>query len=450
MFSKFTNILAVDDGVVALYHSLNLKVVFISENLLNRLFTLSEYNTKLRATGMIVESHKDDDELLKKIVDSLMSRPSIPSVMYLLLTDACNLACEYCFVENQIPGNQKRIHMDVKTAKKAVDFFISSFARYPEHLGEKKTIIFYGGEPLMNKNVFIETVKYVTKLKRDGVLSSSLSMNLLSNGLYFTPELVNFMRENEVNVSISIDGDQVATNLHRRDHEGKPVFGRIMKTVRLLQDENISFGVSCTINEETLKDTKKTIDFLVNNLKVKGLGFNILARGHSINIKRDYESRAASFILEAYEVFRQEGIYEDRIMRKVNSFTKQRIHPYDCAAAGGRQIVITPDGQVGICHGYIGPRKYFVGTVFDKDLIVEETSTYKTWKRRTPLTMPQCQACIALGICGGGCPCDAEISKGSLWELDERFCIHAKMTIEWLIKDLWSCVKDKKDEPFTV
>jgi len=133
-------------------------------------------------------------------------------------------------------------------------------------------------------------------------------------------------------------------------------------------------------------------------------------------------------------------------MRKVNSFSSQKIHPYDCAASGSRQIVIAPDGQVGICHGYIGSRKHFVGTVFDNDLIVEDTLTYKDWKKRSPITMKQCQSCVALGTCGGGCPCDAEISKGSIWELDERFCVHAKMTIDWIIKDLWSRVKDKAFE----
>ena len=48
---------------------------------------------------------------------------------------------------------------------------------------------------------------------------------------------------------------------------------------------------------------------------------------------------------------------------------------------------------------------------------------------------------MALGICGGGCPFQAEITTGSIWGLDERFCVHAKMTLEWLIWDLYSQMK---------
>lgn len=444
--SRFAHVIPVDEDVVALYHSLNIKTVFVSRGFLNQIKCLDKNDTnvvKLSHSGILVDSNVADDDLSKKIEDSFISSPSPVSVMYLLLTDACNLACDYCAIENQIPKEQKRLFMSAEVAKKSVDFFIKAINRQPNCFEKKKTIIFYGGEPLMNKNVFVEAIKYITDFKSKGVLPKSLSINMVSNGLFFTPELADFVREYNVNVSISVDGDRVSTDLHRRDFCGEPVFDRVMEKVELLKSRNVPVSVSCTINEETINNQEKTVKFLTDKIGVKSLGFNILARGHSIKLKDDYQAKASEFIINAYKVFREKGVYEDRIMRKINSFSGQKLHPYDCAAGGGRQIVIAPDGQVGICHGYIGSRKYFVGTVFDDNLIVENTPTYKVWKKRTPITMKQCQPCVALGICGGGCPCDAEITKGSILELDERFCVHAKMTIDWIIKDLWSRVKGK-------
>ena len=52
--------------------------------------------------------------------------------------------------------------------------------------------------------------------------------------------------------------------------------------------------------------------------------------------------------------------------------------------------------------------------------------------------MPKCYECEALGICGGGCPANAKIVDGSIWEVDRRFCVHSKMTLEWLIWDQYS------------
>lgn len=451
--SKFVHTVPVSDNVVALYHSLNIKTVFVSSNFPKQVEILDKNNVSsvnLRNAGFLIESSDEDNYLADKTVKSLLSPPSTVSVMYLLLTDACNLACDYCFIENQIPKDQNKIFMSVETAKKSVDFFAKTIGRYKNNFEKKKTIIFYGGEPLMNKNVFIEAIKYINDLKRDGILPKLLSVNLVSNGLFFDSELADFVLEHKVNVSISLDGNKVATNLHRRDFNGEPVFDRVMEKIKLLKNKGVSVGISCTINEETIKKEKETIDFLIDKIGVKSLGFNILARGHFIKLKDNYETRAAEFIINAYKVFREKGIFEDRIMRKINSFSSQKTHPYDCAASGGRQIVVAPDGHVGICHGYIGSRKHFVGTVFNNELVVEETLTYKEWKKRSPIFMEQCQSCVALGICGGGCPCDAEISKGSIWELDERFCIHAKMTINWIIKDLWSCVKNKAEKDLLV
>lgn len=34
-------------------------------------------------------------------------------------------------------------------------------------------------------------------------------------------------------------------------------------------------------------------------------------------------------------------------------------------------------------------------------------------------------------------PHNAEMNKGSIWEIDESFCVHAKETLSWLIWDLY-------------
>jgi uncharacterized protein len=58
--------------------------------------------------------------------------------------------------------------------------------------------------------------------------------------------------------------------------------------------------------------------------------------------------------------------------------------------------------------------------------------------------MNQCQDCPALGICGGGCPHNADRTKGSIFELDERFCVHANTVLEWLIWDLYNSAREGK------
>ena len=98
--------------------------------------------------------------------------------------------------------------------------------------------------------------------------------------------------------------------------------------------------------------------------------------------------------------------------------------------------MIAPNGEVGLCHGYQGDRQTFVTNVLDDDFDPSENPTFQEWARRSPFNMDACRSCPVLGLCGGGCPLNAHTQAGSIWELDRRFCTHAKMTLEWLIWDL--------------
>jgi len=435
--SRFVHSIPVDEGIVALYHSLKVKTIFVPSEFSKQFMRGEHQDARLEEAGLLVDSPLHDDEALEKLRKQLLARTSAVSVMYLVLTDQCNLACDYCFIENQLPLDVKRRFMSQEVATTAIDFFSRALQRHPSSWEQRKSIIFYGGEPLLNKATFKHAVEYIEKLKKRGTIPSSLRLSLVTNGTCVTEDIADFIKEHSINVAVSIDGDRAATDRHRHTTQGHPVFDKAYASVKRMQRKGINVGISCTINEETLRDPDHTINFIIKDVGTKGLGFNILYRDHSMELSKDYESKAAQFILRAFERFREVGIYENRIMRKVDAFTAQRIYPYDCAAGGGRQIVVPPDGDVGICHGYLGSRKHFVGSVFDDKLVVENTPTYALWKQRSPLTMPECEECPVIGICGGGCPCDAEGSQGSIWALDERFCKHAKLTLDWLLSDLW-------------
>ena len=444
--SRYVHCVPLGPQLMAWYHALKIKPVFVhpqfakgvtrSLRRMSRRSPYAQYWAALEVQGLIVDSEQDDDRCLE-LAKRTIAPPAI-AVMYLLLTDSCNFACRYCFVENRLPGGQGHCFMTQETAAAAIEYYAQSLVRARRVWQSPKQIVtFYGGEPLLNEPVFRFAVQRLREYKRDGKLPESVTLSLITNGSCLSADLAVFIRENGVNVSVSLDGGREATDLHRRDRGGLPVFDRVMQGIAELQAAQVPVGISCTINARTLADPQDTIDFLMRTAQGAGVGFNIIMRDSAVELPADYEAQASRLILMAFDQFRQRGIYEDRIMRKVRAFSRQGVYPFDCSAAGANQIVVAPDGALGICHGYIGSRRHFVGSVFDPDLIVEKTPVYQEWHKRSPLFMPQCQECIALGICGGGCPCNAELAHGSIWELDERFCTHAKLTLEWLIKDLW-------------
>lgn len=163
---------------------------------------------------------------------------------------------------------------------------------------------------------------------------------------------------------------------------------------------NIDVSLSVTLSEETIKNTKDILN-LIDNYGIKSFGFNIMMSDENFTVPHEYNEAAAQFIIDEFVELRKRGIYEDRIMRKLKAFSKAQIYFSDCAATGGGQIVVAPNGQVGICHGCLHNKQYFITTVNDNSFDATKNRDFIEWSQLTPINKDECLDCPALGICGG-------------------------------------------------
>jgi len=199
-----------------------------------------------------------------------------------------------------------------------------------------------------------------------------------------------------------------------------------------------------TLSEETIKH-KDDVLKLIDEYGIKGLGFNIMMSSESFVLPDSYNEAASQFIIDEFIELRNRGIYEDRMMRKLKSFTKAQVYFSDCGATAGGQLVVAPNGKVGICHGCLYNKQYFVTDIYNEDFNAQEDPTFVEWSQLTPVNRDECQDCEALGICGGGCPINAMNSKpgNTIHSMDERFCVHAKKTLNFMINDLYRIISEK-------
>lgn len=388
----------------------------------------------LKDARVLIQDPVEDTKAIEYFM-GLIGKP-YPHLAYFVLTEKCNFRCSYCFIKNQESAIQNKNNMTMEVASKGLDFFCRLITEDPEQFELEKTIVFYGGEPLINWKVFEMLLNKIKEYKAKGKLPEKTTLNLVTNGTLLTKCIAEKLKKHSVQVSISIDGDDFATNSNRIYENGRPVYEDIKRGFKICNDLGMDIGASCTLSEACLENFDTTIKVLLDECMVTNLGLNLMITNGQKMVE-GYNEKAAKFIIDAFKVFRKRGVYEDRIMRKANAFVERSVWPFDCGATGGNQIVIAPDGSVGVCHGFIAKKKYFPTSVFDDNFDIDKDKIYQEWSMRSPLNMPECQNCSALGICGGGCPFQAEIEKGSIWNLDERFCVHAKMTLEWLIWDLF-------------
>lgn len=318
-------------------------------------------------------------------------------------------------------------------------FFARQLESSPtDYTGTDSDIIFFGGEPLINYEVLKNVAKRIKELKSERPVFTHTNLAVISNGTLLSEERILELAEMDVAVSISIDGFSEEANENRVDKAGNSTFSRVIKileTYKRLEIEPPSLSV--TLSEKTLDDLDGMMQ-MVEEYKIKGFGSNVLLQKKENPESTEYYEKASKFIIDSFLRLREQGVYEDRIMRKLNAFAASRIHFSDCGATSGGQINFTPDGKIGICQGLIGEDENYVTDIWNDSFIAAENPSWKKWSSLIPLNNDDCQDCEALGICGGGCPVNARLhnpEKG-LHCIDERSCIHSKRTLEFLIKEL--------------
>ena len=129
--------------------------------------------------------------------------------MTLHLTDACNMACKYCF-QTRSPS-----FMTEETARKAVD--LSVFASDPVSgrdvlsiykpalapegkMGDSLStgICFFGGEPLLLRNLIMNTVKYCSSINKER--GHPFFFKLVTNGTLLDESFLEFADKNKIGI----------------------------------------------------------------------------------------------------------------------------------------------------------------------------------------------------------------------------------------------------------
>lgn len=156
------------------------------------------------------------------------------------LTDACNLACRYCFVQ------QRPHYMSLDTAKKAVDFVVNNYYKADDKAG-RPDITYFGGEPTLLWDEIIVPLTLWAKEKYGDLISFSIT----TNGTLLNDERIMFMKEHEISPLLSIDGSEATQNYNRPCRDGSPSFPLVFKNIPKLLECFPYTTFRATVNQDT-------------------------------------------------------------------------------------------------------------------------------------------------------------------------------------------------------
>ena len=429
ILSKFFHSKQIEDNLYAVYNSLVMDVIYLNQKQLDNVkkYKVNKEDMKLlKDAGIYVDSLSKDKEALnivKKRYDRVCGKVNI---MYFIMSTSCNLGCKYCFIENCQFNNKKETNMSEKTALEA----LSKYDDYLKRNDIRGSVIFYGGEPLVNW----EVIQKVLLAAKD--MKSPIDFSMVTNATLLDEEKIKFLASNNVEIGISIDGPKVLNDKNRiYRNSKKSVYDEVIKKFPMLKAEQTKFGLSITVSNDFLDNQDEVLDWLLK-LNVKSIFYNLYHYTSYDDNWEDYYKRACAFLIKSYEKLSKKNIYDGRLIRKMESFYDNEFKFSDCGAIGANQLAIKPNGDACICHGYLKTDKYVIGNINDVSIeTIMRSDEIKFWKHRNTLNNNECLKCDALYVCGGGCAIQAEALFGDRSQIDRPFCIHSKSALNWLLKE---------------
>lgn len=113
------------------------------------------------------------------------------------LADSCNLQCTYCY-----EGNDKRTAvLSEKVMREAIDFMVMNNPKE-----EKIHLSLLGGEPLLNKKVFLQLFDYLDEKHSEN--KQMFEFEMTTNGILLDDSVIEIVKSNNFKLFVSIDGDQ--------------------------------------------------------------------------------------------------------------------------------------------------------------------------------------------------------------------------------------------------
>ena len=429
--SKFFHSIKIKDDLYAIYNALLMEVLYVNYDELKQIEScdITDEGTisALKQAGIWITDSSTDEKALATLKKQCESTLGIIDIMYLITTQKCNLKCSYCFLENNPHRNQSQNYMSADCSKKA----IKSFAKLILSEGrEKGTIVFYGGEPLLNKELFFESVLYALEFPVEWDFS------IITNGTLLDEKTVEFCKEHHITVGLSIDGPK---NIHDKNrkyrNESRSSYDECMASKLLLERIGCNYGLSMTLSQDVIDNKSDVLNWLFDNHR-GDVFFNLLHFTSEDEFDDSYIKSATQFMIDFYNLNESKGfvMHEGRIQRQIDSFINQKFVFSDCGAVGCHQITVLPDGNLCICHGDSVDKKLFLGNLdnieFDS---VSDSIQGKKWTTYSTLNDEECLNCPAIYICGRGCPQHAENVFGDRSHKEPNYCYYIKEMLFWLL-----------------
>lgn len=354
--------------------------------------------------------------------------------LVLNVTNQCNLACTYCYefgADKIATPAGKPKYMTLETAKSSVDFLLdSSGDREVPH------ITFFGGETLMNFKLLRDVVLYANEAA--AARGKRMTYSLTTNATLLTDEIIQFLSDQAVGVTVSMDGPPDLQDKRRVYKNGKGSYAvmepRLRKLIAGHKTRAITARVTLT---DGVTDVIRIYRHLKDDLGFHEVGFAPVTDSGEQTYTLDddgmdtvvsaFHELAAEWLAYA---LRGEMHGFSNVSETISELIQGTNKSHPCGAGLGL-VGVSPSGDLSPCHRFTDADTHVLGHV---------TTGLDKAKRTDFLTRGhvgakyECASCWARPLCAGGCHHEAFVRYGDTGHANLHYC-------DWIREWTDTCLK---------
>jgi len=309
--------------------------------------------------------------------------------MNLILTNACNLSCSYCYEQH----NKDFGRFTNESLLSAYRFLVNANGR------QKKVFNFFGGEPLIHKDIILDFVrKNEEELRKNSRGDYNTVVGMVTNGLLFTKELIDeFLSYDFTYMLVSLDTDRVDV-----DHRGikQDEMTKLLDYLEYMPSEvkeEKRIIIRCTLARN---NAPYFIDF-VDNLYSRGIRRLVV---HPLVL-----DSSSGFILWTDEEW--SNLHRD-ILAVLDKYEDVTIHFSEGVGQKGEEncmigadmIAIDASGDFSGCYFFTNQKasaagETILGNVFNDKIYIDRYKKFQIEYAKMFKEEEQCQACDLKNAC---------------------------------------------------
>lgn len=390
--SKFNFVVYSSDGFDVIYNTLQDSITSVKKDLLEKIKISCDSIAKneikqLHDQGVIV--NKDIDELSVFRYRNMNQKMRGKRLhVFLTITGTCNCNCPYCFAHDCYTNSS----MKKEDIPIIMDFI---FQQLQYHRSQLLNIDFFGGEPLLCEEIYIELMQRIQTLCDK--LRVKVVFQFYSNGTIRPSVGFAAFKDFDVTYLITLDGPKDIHDKLRPMKNGHSSYSLITKNLLELKNENIKAIIRINYG----KNSYVHIPALLDELKIHNL-LNFPIEFYPVqNMSQssaEYEDAVSAMDSKRITEF----LWKEAENRGIRMETRTTASNCYCSAFTNSMFVIDPNLYVYKCALLQCDKKYSIGNL-KVDTDFERDSIFYDWLNYDPSLEEGCRDCVCLPICAGGC-----------------------------------------------